>query len=327
MPTQLEIDEARARWRELAAEDPALGPVAAFHDERLAQLERRPAPYATVELEPSAAQTALAEGIPLLERALLSVDMDEVADELMRLAKNLAETAVPGSPAALSAERLSETRIDLDGLLPAALSDDREATARAAAASHVDAAALHELLGLALQPFLWEAATQLAAVLPLDTWDRGYCPVCGAWPTLAELVGPERRRVLRCGRCGSAWSWLVLLCPYCGNDDHRTLGSRTPMDDKPESRDGGAVGARAARDAGAIARIDSCERCHGYLKAIGAYASHAAVRLLAEDVATLYLDLSAREAGYRRPGDVDAATAGIPRLARERVRARTLESA
>ncbi len=327
MPTQLEIDEARARWRALAAEDAALGPVAAFHDERLAELERRPAPDASVDIEPAAAESALAEGVPLLERAVLSVDMDEVGEELGRLARNLAETAVPGSPAAVSAERLSETHIDLDDLLAASLSDDREATARAATRAEVDASALHELLGLALQPFLWEAAAQLAATVPIDTWDRGYCPVCGAWPTLAELVGPERRRVLRCGRCGSAWSWLVLLCPYCGNDDHRTLGSRAPMPDEPSAADDTGGNARKAGDASAIARIDSCERCHGYLKAIGAYTSNAPVRLLAEDVATLYLDLSAWEAGYRRPGTVDVATAGVPRIARDRGRAKTLESA
>ncbi|MFN2520031.1 MAG: formate dehydrogenase accessory protein FdhE [Candidatus Limnocylindria bacterium] len=327
MPTQLEIDEARARWRELAALDPPLGPVAAFHDERLAELERRPAPDVSIEIDRGAAESALSEGIPLLERAVLSVNMDDVADELRRLALNLAETAVPGSPAALSAERLAEANIDLEGLLAASLSDDRDATAGAAKRAEVDAAALHELLGLALQPFLWEAATELAATLPLDTWDRGYCPVCGAWPALAELVGPERRRVLRCGRCGGAWSWLVLLCPYCGNDDHRTLGSRTPVPDVPADEKDAASQLKAARDASAISRIDSCERCHGYLKAIGAYASNAPARLLAEDVATLYLDLVAREAGYRRPGTVDAATAGIPRLVRERARARTLESA
>ena len=72
---------------------------------------------------------------------------------------------------------------------------------------------------------LWEAAARCAALTDIDKWDRGYCPVCGAWPALAELVGAEKRRVLRCGRCGTWWSWLVLLCPYCGNDDHRTLGT------------------------------------------------------------------------------------------------------
>jgi FdhE protein len=89
----------------------------------------------------------------------------------------------------------------------------------------------------------------------------------------------------------------VLLCPYCGNDDHRTLGTLRSED----SRD----------------RVDVCERCHGYVKAVATFTSVAAVRLAAEDAATVHLDVGARAAGYTRPGTVDVATAGIPRLVRE----------
>jgi hypothetical protein len=42
------------------------------------------------------------------------------------------------------------------------------------------------------------------------------------------------------------------------------------------------------------------------------------VLLAATDVATMDLDLAATDAGYRRPGDVDVETAGIPRMVRER---------
>jgi len=138
----------------------------------------------------------------------------------------------------------------------------------------------------------------LGALTDIDRWDRGYCPVCGAWPGLAELIGPEKRRTLRCIRCGVGWSWFVLLCPYCGNDDHRTL--------------------RVLQEAGAPSRVDVCLRCHGYVKAVQSYAPGPAVLLAATDVATMDLDLAATDAGYRRPGDVGVEEAGIPRLVRER---------
>ncbi len=186
-----------------------------------------------------------------------------------------------------------------------ALQNDRPALERAAASLGVDAIALGELVQLALQPILWEAATQAQSLGDLDRWERGYCLVCGAWPGLAELIGTERRRVLRCVRCGSRWSWLILLCPYCGTDDHRDLGT---LSLGPE---------QGHEDESRGHRIDVCERCHGYVKAVQTFTSNTAVRLVAEDVATLYLDEAATKAGYRRPGDVDAATAGIPRLVRE----------
>ncbi|HLZ48073.1 MAG TPA: formate dehydrogenase accessory protein FdhE [Candidatus Limnocylindria bacterium] len=185
------------------------------------------------------------------------------------------------------------------------------AIARAAAERGYDPDAFAQLLELALQPVLWEAAARCAALTDIDKWDRGYCPVCAAWPTLAELVGAEKRRVLRCGRCGTWWSWLVLLCPYCGNDDHRSLGTLIPQDVRatPASP---ASGEPHSKD-----RVDVCEQCHGYVKAIATFTSVPAPRLAAEDAATIHLDIGAREAGYTRPGRVDVETAGIPRLVRE----------
>lgn len=274
-----------------------LGPIAAFHDARLADMAERAAPDVAVDLTSEAAAAAIRAGVPLLQVGAISLDPEEVQVELRRAAGLLAETAELGSPAQRTAERLSATTIDLGPLLARALEGDRSALDRAARERDLDPDAFARLLDLALQPYLWEAASQLSAVTDLDAWDRGYCPVCAAWPAMAELVGPEKRRVLRCVRCGSAWSWLVLLCPYCGNDDHRMLGAIT--------------------EAGSSQRIDVCERCHGYVKAAPSYAPASPLRLVAEDVATLDLDVAAADRGYTRPGDVDVAVAGIPRLVRE----------
>lgn len=267
----------------------------------------------TVVLGADAAMAAIAAGRPLLGEATLSCDPSEVRAELQRLARNLAETSAAGTPAQESASRLMNAPLDLAPLLQPALDGDRAVVEAAAFAANVDATAFGQLLELALQPVLWEAAQRLATVAGaegLEAWYRGFCPMCGSWPTLAELVGSERRRILRCGRCGTGWSWIVLLCPYCGNDDHRTLGTlQESADDAPA--------APGEPRAAAGARVDTCERCHGYLKGITAFESYPAVRLAAEDVATLHLDIAAAGAGYRRPGDVDQATAGIPRMVRE----------
>lgn len=193
------------------------------------------------------------------------------------------------------------------------MNGDTSAIARAAAAGSYDPTAFAQLLELALQPVLWEAAARCTTLTDVDRWDRGFCPVCGAWPALAELVGAEKRRVLRCGRCGSWWSWLVLLCPYCGNDDHRSLGALLPED----ARSASASGEGRSKD-----RVDVCESCHGYVKSVATFHSVPAPQLAAEDAATVHLDVGARERGYTRPGTVDVETAGIPRLVREgRVRA------
>jgi FdhE protein len=244
----------------------------------------------------------------LLGEGALTCETDEVAAELRRLARNLSDTSVEGSAAQRTAERLSTDEVDLGSLLAAVLNGDNTAIARAAEAGGYDATAFAQLVELALQPVLWEAAARCATLTDVDRWDRGYCPVCSAWPALAELVGAEKRRVLRCGRCGTWWSWLVLLCPYCGNDDHRSLGTLVPEDVRPGSPSGEA----RSKD-----RVDVCERCHGYVKSVATFDSAPTPRLAAEDAATVHLDVGAREAGYTRPGRVDVETAGIPRLVRE----------
>src|SRR5438270_727179 len=72
VPPRLEFDEARARWRELATEDAGLGPIAAFHEERLASLAAAPAPDIALDLTPDAAARAIAEGRPLLGEGALT---------------------------------------------------------------------------------------------------------------------------------------------------------------------------------------------------------------------------------------------------------------
>jgi FdhE protein len=246
-----------------------------------------------------AATEAIGSGRPLLGEGALTCDTDDVAAEIRLLAGNLSETSVEGSAGQRTAERLATGSIDVGPLLEDALNGDSDAIAEFAGRGGYDAGAFAQLLELALEPVLWEAAARCAALTDIDRWDRGYCPVCGAWPALAELVGSEKRRILRCGRCGTGWSWLVLLCPYCGNDDHRYLGTLT--EESVRSKD----------------RVDTCERCHGYVKSVATYHSVPTPRLAAEDAATVHLDVGARAAGYRRPGTVDVQTAGIPRLVRE----------
>jgi FdhE protein len=243
----------------------------------------------------------------------LTCETEDVAAELRRLARNLSDTSVEGSAGQRTADRLATSELDVGPLLDDALNGDTEAIARAAATGQYDPTAFAQLLELALQPVLWAAAARCAELTDVDRWDRGYCPVCGAWPALAELVGAEKRRVLRCGRCGTRWSWLVLLCPYCGNDDHRSLGTLSPGD---------APSASASGEGHSKDRVDVCERCHGYLKSAATFHSVPTPQLAAEDAATVHLDVGAREHGYTRPGAVDVEVAGIPRLVREgRVRA------
>lgn len=48
-------------------------------------------------------------------------------------------------------------------------------------------------------------------------WKKGYCPVCGAFPTIALIEEKITRRWLHCSRCGHEWLFSRVVCPFCEN--------------------------------------------------------------------------------------------------------------
>ncbi|HYX66508.1 MAG TPA: formate dehydrogenase accessory protein FdhE [Burkholderiales bacterium] len=150
-------------------------------------------------------------------------------------------------------------------------------------ASRVPGEELREAIALiAPMPFLHACRRRFADALPAS-WSRGYCPICGRWPALAEVCGVERLRYLRCGACGAAWRAAALSCAYCGATDHHTLGGLVA-----ESGD-----KRAA--------IETCAACRGYLKCFSRLSAGAPAEVMLEDLASVELDLAAAGRGYARP--------------------------
>jgi FdhE protein len=134
----------------------------------------------------------------------------------------------------------------------------------------------------AVMPLLLEAARRATPAIPPD-WGAGYCPVCAGWPTLIEMRGLERRRVLRCGRCATGWGRDVLHCVFCGERDHRRQASLLP-DDEAE-----------------LLHLEVCSACNGYVKVVTTLRPKAPWAIALDDLRTLPLEWTALERGYRRP--------------------------
>jgi len=146
----------------------------------------------------------------------------------------------------------------------------------------VDEYALVAALDYAARPALRAAASRVTALIANARWERGACPACGAPPLLAELRGKEEGRVLRCGRCASAWSFPRVGCAACGERDHRRLG---------------ALHGEGEAD---YRRAEYCEQCRIYLKTVAVLDPLTPDGVIEEDLATAALDLAAVERGYHR---------------------------
>jgi formate dehydrogenase maturation protein FdhE len=140
-----------------------------------------------------------------------------------------------------------------------------------------------------LQPFAEVAAFEARANLSPPTRstrrtrpNRPACPLCGGIPLLSILreEGHGARRMLLCGLCLNEWPSLRLVCTACGEASFEKL----PVY-RAEEFDG--------------ARIDVCESCQAYFKTIDLTRDGNAEPVV-DDLATLPLDLWARDKGYHR---------------------------
>jgi FdhE protein len=172
--------------------------------------------------------------------------------------------------------------VDACQVIRAAIARDERALAEMAerADSSIDAFAV--VAQVAAMPLLMSAAIMLEP-RAVNAWQRGYCPACGAWPSMAEVRGIERERRLRCGCCSADWPLPLLHCAFCDELDHGKLGSLQPEGEEQ------------------LRRVETCETCHGYLKAVTSYGALSIRALVLLDLTSIPLDLIAQDRGYARP--------------------------
>jgi FdhE protein len=233
------------------------------------------------------------QGIPLLHDQPASVDLHFAADLFSRLVNVVRQhQSDDETQARLQAlvDAATSGALDPERLFGEAFVQHRDHLAELALATGTDEDLLAALATQAVAPVLRAYAEHLQRFIDrVDdgstdgaSWQRGYCPVCGAWPVLAELRGVELAEFLRCGGCGSAWRWPRIACPHCETDDFRQL--RT-LQIEGEQR----------------FRVAVCEACQTYIKVGNAFDPPPAELLALDDLASMHLDVAAIERGYHRP--------------------------
>ena len=201
-----------------------------------------------------------------------------------RLVRELLRVAVESGEGGASLAKLRSRRLDALALLRAAIARDADALREMASAAAVEVDALGVVAQLAAMPILHACAKHLQEQVP-ETRLEGYCPICGAWPVLAELRGLERNRRLRCGCCGGDWPLPVLHCAFCGEIRHDQLGYLLPEGEEQNRR------------------VDVCKTCKGYVKTFSTLRPMSLRSLVMEDLASVELDIAAQERGYARPSN------------------------
>jgi FdhE protein len=196
-----------------------------------------------------------------------------------RLRALLTVAAEAGASASLAAAARRPV-LDAAAVLEAAIAADRARLDALAGGAGADHEAFAPVAAVAAMPLLQACARRWSSRVS-PGWDHGYCPICGAWPALAEARGLEGERRLRCTRCGGDWRTEWLRCPYCGNCDHLTLGALV-SEATAETR-----------------KAETCTACRRYVKTVTTLAATPARDVPIQDLATVDLDVGAVAHGYQ----------------------------
>jgi FdhE protein len=121
----------------------------------------------------------------------------------------------------------------------------------------------------------------------------GVCPLCGTLPVasmVCALPPYQGYRYLHCALCATEWHMVRVLCSQCG---------ASGKDIAYHSLEGNAAGKSSIEEGGAAVRAETCEQCHAYRKILY-QEKDTGVEPVADDVASVALDLLLGEAGYHR---------------------------
>jgi FdhE protein len=213
---------------------------------------------------------AHAHAMPPLDRSRFTADaaLDATFDRLFALAATI---EMPDDARAALERARDADPAARDAMVSAVLAD----------AIPVETLADHVYVAAALQVHFARLAARLdaAALVPVGI---GVCPACGGAPVASAIVGwkgAHGTRFCTCSLCATQWHVVRIKCVLCDS----TAGiSYQELDGGPDT-----------------VKAEACESCRGYVKILHQH-KNSQLEPVADDIATLGLDILLREDGYRR---------------------------
>lgn len=154
------------------------------------------------------------------------------------------------------------------------------------------------LIAAALQLYWTRLVLDTAAAHPNAfgrTDDATRCPCCGSLPTASVTrLGADASgyRYLHCSLCSAQWHMVRIKCSHCESTKGIAYQSLQALAGKQQPATGAAPGAVQA---------ETCDSCGHYLKVVH-MEKDAQVEPVADDLASLTLDLLVSDTGLQRHG-------------------------
>jgi FdhE protein len=271
LPDPAHLFSARAERYRFLAQGHDLGPYLLFLAD-LSEAQHHCRNDLPIPAQPDADRVKRARefGMPPLDRA--NFGADPAFETMMGHFLALAERIAMPKAAAEAFTRLRNAEMH-----------ERVEMARSVLSHAIPMQALAEHLYVAavLQIHFTRLAAQLDARSLVPVGDAA-CPVCGSPPAASIVVGwqgAHGTRYCGCGLCGTLWNYVRIKCTLCASTEGISY----------QEIEGGS----------GIVKAETCRSCQGYVKILHQHRDPM-VDIIADDVASLGLDLLVREAGFKR---------------------------
>ena len=219
------------------------------------------------------------EGFPVFSREDLPLDRTAAISLFPRLLEHLSSKKRKDREALKKAlKKIKSNSQWVHHAMSNFLSRDEQAIADMAKEINLEPMVLKFLIHMALKPSLNILKKVITEKIIINTWNYGYCPLCGSSPDIAYL-DTNGKRYLHCELCSYEWNYPRLKCPFCENDNPKELGYFVS-----EEEDG--------------FRIDFCKKCNSYIKTVDMRIIETLGSLELENLTTLHLDMLAYEQGF-----------------------------
>jgi len=252
----------------------------ALYGELIHLMEDMEGVHRPIEVEDSMKELKRREGFPLFSRGDLPLDFGRASKHLNRFFDHLRNKGREDRDGLEKASKALTRDSDwARRLFKAMLEENGRELSKVAREVDLNPRTLQFLTTLALKPSLFALRQSLSEEIEKTEWDYGYCPFCGSQPNMAyfDNVG---KRFLHCELCNEEWSYPRINCPFCQNEDQKSLGYFYSDQEKGF-------------------RVDFCRGCQRYIKTIDKRIFEEAGPMELEYLATIHLDLLANENGFK----------------------------
>lgn len=237
-----------------------------------------------VIIEPDLLKIKQKNELPLIDPSEFLIDMKAATQSFADIC-DLALKFAPGlsSNALFLKKSISEQAFDLELLFSAILNRHDKALHDLSELLDVPLNELSLFGYLSIAPSIRTCAQQLETYLSGSTeLQKGYCPICGNSPDIAFL-NHEGQQFLHCSFCQHEWKAQRMGCIFCKNNQKDMQHYFFNEEEKEY-------------------KVKLCDHCRRFIKIVDLRQMDREFFPNLEMIATLHLDMQAKEKGYTNEG-------------------------